>query len=314
MNVQKDLASRYGMSWRGFQTWGTVDGFWFEVELPPNSAQSLKIRTAAQFPDEAAAHDADTAFASAMRDDKAIRYERTGAAITLHRRMPYSYRSLKTADVENMLQKAATILRGAGASPTCYHCGQNNAEGFVMVEGMALKYCGKCLSEAENSLEQRKEEYKSVENNYPRGILGAVLGALVGSIAWVVIGMLGYVAGIGGLAISFCAIKGYTMMKGKITKLAVVLICLISIAVMVLAQFLTYDIAVYNAYAKAGSPIPFGTVLQHTFEIPFMNSDIQAEFTKNTLIGLVFLALGAFSIIRQFSAKASAPVGKFERL
>lgn len=311
-NLLHELSETHGMTVRGVQAWGTVDGYWFQVEMPAYGSNALKVRTAVRYPGEAAAGAVGAALTKLSRDNPSLSCTRNGSAVELD--VKKGIGGFKTQEVEGFIRMATAAFREAGAEPACLNCGEGAPDGFAMVNGAAMKLCAKCRSEIEGAMLQGAEEHAVAQNNYLRGVIGAVLGALLGSIAWVVIGLLGYLAAIGGIAISFCAIKGYQLMKGKITKLSILIICVVSIAVMVLAQFITWDIIFYNEMANAGNPVEFGLVLQHTFELPFIDSEIQAAFIKDCLLGLLFLVLGSYPIIKPIFAKANAPAGTFERL
>jgi hypothetical protein len=310
----KDLSERYNLTTRNLQAWGTIDSYWFQISVPPNVSQPLKITAAVQLPDEAAANTIDSALAKLTPEIPAISFARSGGVVTVSRKMPYPYGKLKAQDVEAMLLRITVAFRQAGAAPACYHCNERSTDSYAMVNGEAVKLCSQCAMEMEHSIVQKTDEFKEVPNNYLKGTLGAILGALVGSIAWVVIGLLGYIAAIGGIAISFCAAKGYTLLKGKITKPAVLIICLVSVVVMVLAEFVSYDIAIYNEAINAGYSAGIGEVSQLTFNLILYESEVTGEFVKNCLLGLLFLALGSYSIIKPLFATAKAPAGKFERL
>lgn len=309
----KELSEQYNLSTRNLQGWGTVDGYWFQIAVPPNVSLPLKITTAIQLPDEAAAGAVDASLAKLTQEIPAIRFDRKGGIVVVSRVMPFPYSKLKAQDVEAMLLRIAVAFRQAGATPACFRCNERSADGFAIVAGEAVKLCSQCMMEMEQSVVQQPEENTAVGNNYLRGTLGAVLGALAGSIAWVVIGLLGYVAAIGGIAISFCAAKGYALLKGKITKPAILIICVVSIVVMVFAEFISYDIAIYNEVAKTYS-VGFFQVSQFTFEYILQDSEASGEFMRNCLLGLLFLALGSYSIIKPLFAAAKTPAGKFERL
>jgi hypothetical protein len=307
-NLLRELSETHGFTVRGAQAWGTVDGYWFQVALPAYGANALKIRTAVRYPDETAASAVGAALTKMSRDNPSLNCTRNGGVAELD--VKKGMGGFKTQEVEGFMRMAAAAFREAGAEPACLNCGDSAPDSFVMVNGTAMKLCSKCRAEIEGTIVQGAEAHAAAQNNYLRGALGAVLGALVGSIAWIVIGLLGYIAAIGGVAISFCAIKGYQLMKGKVTKLAVLIICLVSIVVMIAAVFITLDIVVLKDNPQAG----FGNVMQAIFQMLFVDADVTSEVVKDCLLGLLFLAIGSYSVVKPFFAKAKAPAGTFERL
>ena len=59
-------------------------------------------------------------------------------------------------------------------------------------------------TEMENSMSG--ERY--IRENLPLGTIGAFVGVLLGMALWVIIGQVGFIAGIAGYAIVFCAMTG----------------------------------------------------------------------------------------------------------
>ena len=49
---------------------------------------------------------------------------------------------------------------------------------------------------------------QSVRENVLLGTVGAIVGGLVGSALWAILGRIGFIAGIAGDAIVFCGMKG----------------------------------------------------------------------------------------------------------
>ena len=62
------------------------------------------------------------------------------------------------------------------------------------------------------------EEERTRKENIVAGVVGAFLGSLIGVVCTVVIGQLGYVAAISGLIMAVCALKGYELLGGTLSK------------------------------------------------------------------------------------------------
>ena len=73
------------------------------------------------------------------------------------------------------------------------------------------------------------------KSNVLLGLVGAVIFSLIGCAVWVLIGSLGYISYIGGLALSFLTITGYKVL-GKKFDAPGIIICLIVIALAVFAS------------------------------------------------------------------------------
>ena len=98
----------------------------------------------------------------------------------------------------------------------------------------------KITEEKKKSLFVESEDDNLGENNYIQGAVGSLVGALLGSVIWFLIGMVGFYASIAGYAIAFCAFKGYQLMKGKLTRVAVVINIVAMLIAFLAINYLSY--------------------------------------------------------------------------
>ena len=142
------------------------------------------------------------------------------------------------------------------------------------------------------------------------GFLGSVLGALVGSVLWIIIGLLGFIASIAGAAISYCAFKGYSLFKGKLTKKGIVLNIVAIIIAFVFAQY----IGLYFDFKEAIAGADFGLYLMFT-PVLFSDSEFLLGLLPNLGLGILFIALGAStSISNNFKAAKNNEELKIEKI
>jgi hypothetical protein len=310
----KDISTKYNLKSTRTQAWGMVNGFWFQFQVMAQVRRKtpMKIHTAVDCQND----DGKALIASTLKElvqnKKIAGFADKSGSIEITKNMPYG--GFKTDDVEALLLYLAAIFANAGAVPVCYYCHESAGNSYAEHNGQALLMCWKCIEKFENEIHQSEEELKSVPNNYLRGILGALIGALLGVLLWVVFGYLGRIAAIAGMAIAFCAIKGYAIMKGKTTPRAVLIICGISLVMMVLAQFISYDVLICKAIIAEGDLVDYGKLIRHTFELPFMDSESTQSFIMNMLMGLLFLGAGSWRLIQSLHLQAKAPAGKIVRL
>ncbi len=128
----------------------------------------------------------------------------------------------------------------------CAHCKNVVPLHAAAVDNAPLLICDSCFSQMMNrtgSTAARKE------NPLP-GIIGAVLGVLIGSALWIAIAQIGFIAGIAGLAIVFCGMKGYEVLGGKLSKKGIVICIILSCLVILGAEFVSLAIAVYREMNK----------------------------------------------------------------
>lgn len=128
----------------------------------------------------------------------------------------------------------------------CAHCKNVVPLRAAAADNVPLLICDSCFSQMMNrtgSTAVRKE-------NPLLGIIGAVFGVLIGSALWIAIAQIGFIAGIAGLAIIFCGMKGYEILGGKISKKGIVICIVLSCLVILGAEFVSIAIAVYGEMNK----------------------------------------------------------------
>ncbi len=193
--------------------------------------------------------------------------------------------------IREFLNWFVPLLRQFGASPIhiCSHCGMEVSSGrWVLLDGTAYflhDACARSLAEQINAGNvQRKAEDSG---SYLTGLLGALGGAVIGSVLWAVLLVAGYVASLAGLVIGFLSQKGYDLLKGKQGKGKVVIL-IISI---LLGVFLgTVGGYVYMLIKAEGTGYAIGAYIAEALEI-------LVKEPGDLLLGLLFAGLGVFGIL-----------------
>ena len=203
------------------------------------------------------------------------------------------------------------LLDEAGASKwdVCTECGTPVTGGtWKLIDGIAYYLHPSCAEKVLRDLGEEEQARKDADTgNYLTGTIGAFLGAAVGSVLWAVVLYMGYVASIVGLAIGFLAEKGYNLLKGKQGKAKVFILILAIIFGVLLGNFASDAITL--ATMISGGELPgFGYV-----DIPALIVVLlmgEAEYLSatigNILMGLVFAALGVFSLLKKAGREVSA--------
>lgn len=148
-----------------------------------------------------------------------------------------------------------------------------------------------------------------VSHNRLLGVLGAIGGALLGSVLIIVLGMLGYVSGWAAVAMALLAINGYKWLAKGIDKAGIALSIVITALMVIGANFLEFAIVYYqNLNDIMGGYVSFWRALQNTPQ--FMTDyDAWGTFWENVamgyLLGGVCLGFWVPGIIR---GKKSAAV------
>ena len=200
-----------------------------------------------------------------------------------------------TTSLENFLGKIAELLDEVQIKCRCSQCSNTENLAFYSNGSGSLLLCGECAAK----IQQKNQEELKAPANYVPGFVGSLIGALVGSAVWVLLGALGFIASIGAAAISFCAFKGYSMMKGRLDKTGIVLNIISIVLAFLFAQYAVLFVE-FMKEVKDGSLSLFLAYTPVLFKDP--------EFIKSMLpdfaFGLLFAFLGSSATIRENIRKA----------
>ena len=90
-------------------------------------------------------------------------------------------------------------------------------------------------------------EQKKKRENIAAGIVGAFLGTLLGVVCIVIIDQMGYVASVSGFVMAICALKGYELLGGTLSKKGAVISSVLVLAMTYLTHRLTWAIAIASS-------------------------------------------------------------------
>lgn len=310
LKVLKDFADSNGFMSDSIQIWGRYQGYQFTIGSYGEKNTSVTLFSSIAFADPGN-HSILDSFFTELKNNKIINdYRSSRGTITLT--ISYLPGSFSEVNLQSLLDQIVAKYQELSAETACFNCHQAGERSFARYNGVTIPVCDQCYAGLENKINRNMNEHNSMEKNYGKATIGAFLGALLGSAVWVIVGLLGYFAAIAGFAISYCAEKGYILFKGKINRVTPWIIGISSVVAMVIAQFVTYDLIFYREMKAAG--LTLSDALSITFQLPFVDPEITSAFVKDTLLGLVFVGLGAFSTIRKLTSMASRPAGTIERV
>ena len=128
---------------------------------------------------------------------------------------------------------------------------------------------------------------------------GSLIGAALGAIVWAIVLNIGYVASVVGLLIGWLAEKGYNLLHGKQGK-AKIAVLIIAIIFGVLLGTFAADAFTLAGWINDGELSGYGYG-----DIPWLigfllesNSEYRSGTLGNIAMGLLFAALGVFSLLR----------------
>lgn len=140
-----------------------------------------------------------------------------------------------------------------------------------------------------------------VPSNIPLGFIGAVLGALIGCVAWVIVYQLGFIAAICGILMAFLAMKGYEKLGKTLDKTGIILSVIVVLGMVYVAAYLSVVTSVYLELAKEYSSFTVKGAFDLTRLILANDPQAKAEFIKELATSYGLSVLGAVGfIIRKF--------------
>ena len=191
---------------------------------------------------------------------------------------------------------------GAAGADVCAECGgQLTEEGWYLINGVAHhlhESCAQRVREELQSIDQQRRDGDT--GSYVQGFLGALIGAALGAAVWALVLYLGYLAAPVGLLIGWLAEKGYNLMHGRQGKGKVVIL-IIAILFGVLLGTIAPDVVVLAQMIGNGE-LPGFTYAEIPYIIITMLLQDEAYLgatASNTLMGLLFAALGVFALLRK---------------
>ena len=134
------------------------------------------------------------------------------------------------------------------------------------------------------------------ENNNLLGILGAILGAFVGAIPWILVYVYGNLMfSILAFIIALVSFKGYTLLKGKVTKNTPVIIGVISILIVIISTLIIIPGLIL---AKKGFDVNIKSIISL-----YNSSTFVFAIIRDLVIAIIFTILGISGVINQIKAK-----------
>lgn len=191
--------------------------------------------------------------------------------------------------------------------PCCESCGSSAGLNLYQIGGTEHMLCSSCYANTSDSLQRKAaEQSKKGSGNIVGGIVGALLGSLLGVVVWVLIYQLGYISAIAGLVMIICALKGYEMLGGHLSKAGIIISCLISLVMVIFAEQVCLGLEIFNAY-KDYYEISFFDAFR---SVPaFLEEpEIRTAVIGDLVMGYILMVVGAWGTIRQAYKSTSGTV------
>ena len=290
-NLIKDFARQTALAENNGVIYGNFRGYDVNITFQENAKIfliSLGVKLNDQIPTSeavkeiAALHKDVLSTATASR--LTVSFTVKPAAGKLENTMPRLLQALQIITYE---------LSNRGYVNCCQGCGSTISGTYMSVAGTVVCLCDNCV----NTYTAKAAEIKDAENqkreNIVGGIVGAFLGSVLGAICIILISRLGYVAAISGLVMGVCALKGYDMLGGKLTKRGVIISCVMMAVMVFLANYIDWGIIIAQAYSIS----VFDGI---SLVAPALAEQVigTGDYIFNLVLLYLFTALGAVPSIR----------------
>ena len=213
----------------------------------------------------------------------------------------YLSKKLVPSVLNDTIDPVIRQLLGCKYDTGCINCGDNDGEiDCYEVSSYHHYLCTECVAEIEQEFKDKQIELNEITSNPVLGSIGAVCGALLGVIAWVILSANNLFACLAGIAIVFLAYKGYEMLGIRIDKKGFVISSLIAAIMIFLGNHLACAWAIMDSAKLEGYSISEILVLWKIIG----SSSVLVSYFINLVTGyLITFALG-FKIIKSTYRKS----------
>lgn len=158
-----------------------------------------------------------------------------------------------------------------------------------------------------NGLIEENFPVEAIKENVPAGIVGAFLGGIIGSLLIVLIGLLGFVASIGGVAVAVTTLTGYEKFAKKLSVRGIVISVIVMIIIITFITRLEWTIDICMEMSEYGGDISPLAVFLNMHAI-LKEFDCVADYVKEIVVLFIFTAIGAVPTVKRKYIEKTAPV------
>ena len=158
-----------------------------------------------------------------------------------------------------------------------------------------------------NGLIEENFPVEAIKENVPAGIVGAFLGGIIGSLLIVLIGLLGFVASIGGVAVAVTTLTGYEKFAKKLSVRGIVISVIVMIIIITFITRLEWTIDICMEMSEYGGDISPLAVFLNMHAI-LKEFDCVADYVKEIVVLFIFTAIGAVPTVKRKYIEKSTPV------
>ena len=178
--------------------------------------------------------------------------------------------------------------KGVGYCPCCGE--ECDLLKTIRVNDVYVSLDEKCYNEVAKVAAVEEQQYNEQPNNYLKGFIGAVLGAGIGAVAWIVLYYIGFLSALTAVLAVFLGNYFYVKFGGKANNVKNIIVAGVSLIVLVLAC-----VGIY--YVEVGNIIAANNLNMTPFELIFSNEEIMGLFVSDMAMNVIFTIIGVVAQI-----------------
>jgi len=167
------------------------------------------------------------------------------------------------------------------------NCTATDGLNIFDVDGIPVPMCSSCAKRLETKINNAYEDFRLQPNNYLQGSIAAIVFSIPGILVTFILFLLGRIAGASGLIYFYLSQKGYVWAKGKMNKMGVLIISLISLVYTAVGVYLSYIAVIIKEVLKLPEikGYPIFEIVKLSFE------SVREPEVKRELLTNIYLSL-----------------------
>ena len=194
--------------------------------------------------------------------------------------------------------------KGVGYCPCCGE--ECDLLKTIRVNDVYVSLDDKCYNEVAKVAAVEEQHYNAQPNNYLKGFLGALLGAGIGAVAWIVLYYLGFLSALTAVLAVFLGNYFYVKFGGKANNVKNIIVAGVSLVVLVLAC-----VGIY--YVEVGSVIAANNLNMTPFELIFSDEELTGYFVYDMAMNVIFTIIGVVAQVASTKRKDQSSRTKVSR-
>ncbi len=194
--------------------------------------------------------------------------------------------------LDDILNSIYAILNDFGAKPVeyCPVCGEifNENKKICIIDGLKITIDNICVEKINQQIVEANNQFEQMPNNYLKGFVGALGGALVGAVVSIILYYLGFISAISAFVAIILGVKFYRKMGGKPNKVMILITTITTLIVLALATFGIYLISAGSLALENG----FTSTGFKAFKDMLSIADFKSSFISDMIMTVIFTIIG----------------------